>query len=145
MSAVRQATHVLSAFLETDGSITLIVLFPDSDQAIMTTIDPIETTIQAAGPVPRRIDLTYGAPADRHLRLIVAMHADALAYERELEQASTILRRELPTQLGAEPPVEAWSSPPFFRNSIDACSSATARWARCCTRAGCSSIARSTS
>ena len=87
MLAVRETTHVLSAFLEVDGSITMIVLFPDTDQAIMTTIDPIETTIQAASPAPRRIDLTYGAPADRHLRLIVAMHADALAYERELERS----------------------------------------------------------
>ena len=84
MLAVRDATHVLSAFLETDGSISMIVLFPDSDQASLVTIDPIETTIQAAGPVSRRIDLNYGAPADRHLRLIVAMHADALAYEREM-------------------------------------------------------------
>jgi hypothetical protein len=118
MSPVRQATHVLSAFLETDGSITMIVLFPDSEQAIMTTVDPIETTIQAAGPVPRRIDLTYGAPADRHLRLIVAMHADALAYERELEQATSTLRRELPSQPRAEPPVEAAPAPDDWAEAL---------------------------
>lgn len=106
MSPVRQATHVLSAFLETDGSITMIVLFPDSDQAIMTTLDPIETTIQAAGPAPRRIDLTYGAPADRHLRLIVAMHADALSYERELEQAAPRPGPDQPCQLDLEPLVD---------------------------------------
>ena len=88
MTGVRDSTHVLSAFLEADGSITMIVLFPDSDQANMVTIDPIETTIQAAGPTPRRIDLNYGAATDRHLRLIVAMHADALAYEHERESSS---------------------------------------------------------
>jgi hypothetical protein len=115
MSPVRQATHVLSAFLETDGSITMIVLFPDSDQAVMTTLDPIETTIQAAGPVPRRIDLTYGAPADRHLRLIVAMHADALAYERELEQGARTLRSDPSSQIDSEslldsaPVVDDWA------------------------------------
>ena len=87
MLAVREATHVLSAFLEVDGSITMIVLFPDSDQASLVTIDPIDTTIQAAGPVSRRIDLNYGSEADRHLRLIVAMHADALGYERELARS----------------------------------------------------------
>ena len=106
MSPVRQTTHVLSAFLEADGSITMIVLFPDSDQAIMTTIDPIETTIQAAGATPRRIDLNFGAPADRHLRLIVAMHADAVAYERELAQAARRLRADQPCQIGVEPLVE---------------------------------------
>ncbi len=104
MSPVRQATHVLSAFLEADGSITMIALFPDSDQAAMVTIDPIETTIRAAGPVPRKIDLNYGAAADRHLRLIVAMHADALAYQREIEQAARTLRRGQPHhQLAVEP------------------------------------------
>jgi hypothetical protein len=112
MSPVRQATHVLSAFLETDGSITLIVLFPDSDQAIMTTIDPIETTIQASGPVPRRIDLTYGAPADRHLRLIVAMHADALAYERELSASTPcqghVLESPTDALAGPTPIVDDW-------------------------------------
>jgi hypothetical protein len=87
MLAVREATHVLSAFLEVDGSISMIVLFPDTDQASLVTIDSIETTIQAAGPVSRRIDLSFGAEADRHLRLIVAMHADALGYERELARS----------------------------------------------------------
>jgi hypothetical protein len=106
MSPVRQATHVLSAFLEADGSITMIVLFPDSDQAAMVTIDPIETTIRAAGPMPRRIDLNYGAEADRHLRLIVAMHADALAYEREMEQAARTLCRGQLRQAGVEPLVD---------------------------------------
>lgn len=106
MSPVRQATHLLSAFLEADGSITMIVLFPDSDQAAMVTIDPIETTIQAAGPMPRKIDLNYGAEADRHLRLIVAMHADALAYEREIEQAARTLRRGQSRQAGVGPLVD---------------------------------------
>lgn len=124
MAPVRQATHVLSAFLEADGSITLIVLFPDGDQAIMTTIDPIETTIQAAGPVPRRIDLNYGAEADRHLRLIVAMHADALAYERE--QAARTLRRGQPCQAGAEqlvdpaPVLDDWAEALTVAAALDA-------------------------
>ena len=124
MSPVRQATHVLSAFLEADGSITLIVLFPDSDQAAMVTIDPIETTIQAAGPVPRRIDLNYGSEADRHLRLIVAMHADALAYERE--QAARALRRGQQCQAGAEqlvdpaPALDDWAEALTVAAALDA-------------------------
>ena len=87
MSPVRGATHVLSAFLEADGSITMIVLFPDSDQAVMATLEPVETTVSAAWPVPRPVDLTHGSERDRHLRLLVAMHADALAREREQERA----------------------------------------------------------
>ena len=87
MSPVREDIRVLSAFLETDGSITAIVLFPNAPEPASVSIDPIETTIQAAGPAPRPIDLAYGHEADRHLRLIVAMHVDALAYERELERA----------------------------------------------------------
>lgn len=106
MLAVREATHVLSAFLEVDGSISMIVLFPDTDQASLVTIDPIETTIQAAGPMSRRVNLNYGAETDRHLRLIVAMHADALAYERELDLAARRLRSDRPCQIGVEPLVE---------------------------------------
>ena len=127
MSPVRQATHVLSAFLEADGSITMIVLFPDTDQAIMTTLDPIETTIQAAGPVPRRIDLTYGAPADRHLRLIVAMHADALAYERELDQAARTLRSDQPRQIGVQPLVEPAPAPDDWAEALAVAAALDAR------------------
>ena len=125
MSPVRQATHVLSAFLEADGSITLIVLFPDSDQAAMVTIDPIETTIQAAGPVPRRIDLHFGAEADRHLRLIVAMHADALAYERE-QAARTLRPGQSHHQAGAEqlvdpaPALDDWAEALTVAAALDA-------------------------
>jgi hypothetical protein len=86
MLAVRESTSILSAFLEPDGSITVILLFPDGVEPVSTIIKPIETTVQAAGPVPRQIDLTYGVEADRHLRLIVAMHVDALAYEYERRQ-----------------------------------------------------------
>jgi hypothetical protein len=93
MSPVCETTRILAAFLEPDGSITAILLFPDGAQPLSVTIDPIETTIQVAGPSPRPIDLTYGAEADRHLRLIVAMHVDALAYERELERSGRDLRR----------------------------------------------------
>jgi hypothetical protein len=92
MSAVRQATRILSAFLEPDGSITVILLFPDGTVPVSATIAPIETTVQAAGPVSRPVNLSYGAETDRHLRLIVAMHVDALAYERELEQSQLQLR-----------------------------------------------------
>ena len=84
MSAVGETTRILSAFIEPDGSITVILLFPDGEAPVSVTIDPIETTVQAAGPTPRPIDLRYGLAADRHLRLIVAMHVDALSYEREI-------------------------------------------------------------
>jgi hypothetical protein len=87
MSPVREGIRVLSAFLEPDGSITAIALFPGATEPASISIDPVETTMQAAGPAPRPIDLTYGHDADRHLRLIIAMHVDALAYERELERA----------------------------------------------------------
>jgi hypothetical protein len=93
MSLVCETTRILAAFLEPDGSITAILLFPDGPQPLSVTIDPIETTIQVAGPSPRPIDLTYGVEADRHLRLIVAMHVDALAYERELERSGHAPRR----------------------------------------------------
>jgi hypothetical protein len=93
MLAVRESTRILSAFLDPDGSISVILLFPEGDQPVQATIGPLETTVQVAGPVPRQIDLTYGSETDRHLRLIVAMHIDALAYERELEQARRSLAR----------------------------------------------------
>lgn len=86
MLAVRDSTHILSAFLEPDGSITIILLFPDGEEPVSATITPMETTRHAAGPVPRQIDLTYGSEDDRHLRLIVAMHVDALAFEYERAQ-----------------------------------------------------------
>ena len=87
MSPVHEGIRVLSAFLEPDGSITAIALFPGAPEPASISIAPVETTMQAAGPAPRPIDLTYGHDADRHLRLIIAMHVDALAYERELERA----------------------------------------------------------
>ena len=86
MLAVRESTHILSGFLDPDGSITVIVLTPDGGEPIPVTIAPTETTIHAAGSMPRQIDLTFGAEADRHLRLIVAMHVDALACDRALER-----------------------------------------------------------
>jgi hypothetical protein len=87
MSPALETVRILSAFLEPDGSITVIVLYPDGAEPASITIDPVETTIQSAGPVPRPIDLSFGQDADRHLRLIVAMHVDALVYARELERA----------------------------------------------------------
>ena len=45
----------------------------------------------------------------------------------------------------SSPAARSWSSHPFSPSSIGACSSATARWARCCTPRASSSIARSTS
>jgi hypothetical protein len=86
MSAVHDPTRVLSAQLEPDGTIRLCLLFPDSVQPYAATIEPIESTIRAAGHETRQIDLMFGAESDRQLRLIVAMHADALAYEHEREQ-----------------------------------------------------------
>src|SRR4051812_34577373 len=87
MLAVRESTHILSGFLEPDGSITVIVLLPDGGQPVSVTIAPTETTIRATGSTPRQIDLTFGAEADRHLRLIVAMHVDALACNHALPAA----------------------------------------------------------
>jgi hypothetical protein len=83
MTAVRDSTRILSATLEPDGTINLRLVFPGSDEPVTTTIEPIETTIQAAGAETRPVELRYGAEADRHLRLLIAMHADALAYERQ--------------------------------------------------------------
>jgi hypothetical protein len=90
MSAVRASTRILSALLEPDGTIRLMLLYPDSVQPCAETIEPIETTIQAAGRETRHIDLIFGTEADRHLRLIVAMHADALAYEREQSRSRCV-------------------------------------------------------
>lgn len=87
MSVTLESPRTVSAFLESDGSITVILVCPEGGRPLSLTIDPIETTIQAAGSAPRPIDLTYGSEHDRHLRLIVAMHVDALAYERDREQA----------------------------------------------------------
>jgi hypothetical protein len=92
MSGVRSFTRVLSALLEPDGTIQLSLLFPDSDEPLAATIQPIETTARAAGPKARDIDLDGREEADRHLRLLIAMHADALAYEREVEQLEQIRR-----------------------------------------------------
>ena len=76
------STCILSAVLETDGSISLQIVFPGSLAPVAASIDPIETTIQAAGSLRRPVELRYGHPQDRLLRLVVAMHVDALAYER---------------------------------------------------------------
>jgi hypothetical protein len=75
-------THVLSALLEPDGTIRLHLRFADHPEPVVTTIEPIETTIESAGAEARAIHLEYGHECDRHLRLVIAMHADALAYER---------------------------------------------------------------
>jgi hypothetical protein len=93
MLAVRASTRILSAFLEPDGSITVFLLFPDGSEPHSATIEPVGTTVQAAGPVSRPIDLAYGSDVDRHLRLIVAMHVDALDYERELARTERGLCR----------------------------------------------------
>jgi hypothetical protein len=76
------ATRVLSALLEPDGTIRLHLRFADAPEPVVATIEPIETTIQAAGAEARAVHLEYGHEHDRHLRLVIAMHADALAYER---------------------------------------------------------------
>jgi hypothetical protein len=83
MVGAPDSTRVLSALLEPDGTILLQVHFSGSPEPVSATIDPIETTIRAAGARSRPVHLEYGDPRDRHLRLIVAMHADALAYERQ--------------------------------------------------------------
>jgi hypothetical protein len=77
------STRILSASLEPDGTIRLLLVFAGCQTPEIALIEPLETTIRAAGPQARAVDLAPGAERDRHLRLIVAMHADALAYERE--------------------------------------------------------------
>lgn len=91
------ATRILSAILEPDGSISLLIQFSEGDAPVAASIDPIETTVRAAGPVRRPVELRYGHADDRLLRLVVAMHVDALAYERRERQQAP--RRPL-----AEPP-----------------------------------------
>jgi hypothetical protein len=80
------STRILSAILEPDGSISLLLRFSGCDAPVSASIDPIETTVSAAGQIRRPIELRYGHEADRLLRLIVAMHADALAYERSQQK-----------------------------------------------------------
>jgi hypothetical protein len=87
MTGSPDSTRILSATLEPDGTIHLRLVFPGSGEPVAATIEPIETTIRAAGAETRAVDLGYGAEADRHLRLVIAMHADALAYERGDRQA----------------------------------------------------------
>ena len=87
MTGTPGTTRILSALLEPDGTIRLRLVFPGSPAPEAATIEPIETTIRAAGAVARTVDLEYGHEQDRHLRLVVAMHADALAYEREQRAA----------------------------------------------------------
>jgi hypothetical protein len=82
MTGAHVSTRVLSALLEPDGTIRLLLVFPGTQEPVSAIIDPIETTVQAAGPQARPIHLEYGHAQDRHLRLVIAMHADALAYER---------------------------------------------------------------
>jgi hypothetical protein len=77
------STRIISALLEPDGTIRLSLLLPGSSTPETVTIDPVETTIRSAGPEARAVQLEPGHEQDRHLRLIIAMHADALAYERE--------------------------------------------------------------
>ena len=83
MTGAQPSTRVLSALLEPDGTIQLRLVFPDSPDPVVATIEPIATTIQAAGAEVRPVQLESGHERDRHLRLVIAMHADALAYERE--------------------------------------------------------------
>jgi hypothetical protein len=90
------STRILSAILEPDGSISLLLRFSGCDAPVSASIDPIETTIGVAGPVRRPIELRYGHEADRLLRLIVAMHADALAYERSQQQHAPLLSPVVP-------------------------------------------------
>lgn len=87
MTDAPESTRVLAAVLEPDGTIRLHLLFPGSQEPVTTTVPPIETTIRAAGPEARPIHLEYGHACDRQLRLLVAMHADALAYERRRHDA----------------------------------------------------------
>lgn len=91
------STCILSAFLETDGSISLLLRFPGSTRPTAASIDPIETTVQAAGPTRRPVELRYGHPDDRLLRLIVAMHVDALTHELcQASRSAGVPRTELP-------------------------------------------------
>lgn len=83
MTGPCHSTRIISALLEPDGTIRLSLLLPGSTAPETAIIDPVETTIRAAGPRARAVNLESGHEQDRHLRLIVAMHADALAYERE--------------------------------------------------------------
>jgi hypothetical protein len=94
MPGARDSTRILSALLEPDGTIKLRLLFPDSDEPLAVSIDPLETTARAAGPETRPVELDYGSAADRHLRLLIAMHVDALAYEREIEQLERLFNPE---------------------------------------------------
>ena len=87
MTGTPDTTRILSAVLEPDGTIVLQVLFPDGPEPVRATIEPIATTIRAAGCQTRPVDLSYGVEADRHLRLVIAMHVDALAYERQSRPA----------------------------------------------------------
>jgi hypothetical protein len=83
MTGPCHSTRVISALLEPDGTIRLSLLLPGSTAPETAIIDPVKTTLRAAGPRARAVNLEPGHEQDRHLRLIVAMHADALAYERE--------------------------------------------------------------
>src|SRR4051812_2883834 len=89
MTGALPTTQILSALLEPDGTIRLRLRFPGSSEPETATIEPIDTTIQEAGAEARAIHLEYGHEHDRHLRLIVAMHADALAYERRQRLTQT--------------------------------------------------------
>jgi hypothetical protein len=82
MTGAPETTQILSALLEPDGTIRLRLRFPGSPEPEAATIEPIDTTIQAAGAEARAIYLEHGHEHDRYLRLVIAMHADALAYER---------------------------------------------------------------
>lgn len=83
MTGPCHSTRIVSALLEPDGTIRLSLLLPGSAAPETAIIDPVETTVRAAGPQARAVQLEPGHEQDRHLRLIIAMHADALAYERE--------------------------------------------------------------
>jgi hypothetical protein len=107
------STRLLAATLEPDGSISLLIRFPDSDAPVTASIDPIETTIQAAGPVRRPVELRPGHAADRLLRLVIAMHVDALAYERRQQHHLPPVR--LPDRLSARNPSPSHRRYPFHR------------------------------
>jgi hypothetical protein len=93
MSDVRDSTCILSALLEPDGTILLQLSVPGRAEPIPATIEPTEATRRAAGPTTRAVQLAYGHPHDRLLRLLIAMHADALGQQHGREVAVGLAAR----------------------------------------------------
>ena len=93
MTDVRDSTCILSALLEPDGTILLQLLVPDRAEPVPAVVEPTEATKRAAGPATRAVQLAYGHPHDRLLRLLIAMHADALGQQHGREGAAGLASR----------------------------------------------------